>query len=186
VPTPTEETTPTGGPTPTPVDIVPLEGSARATEWASIYAYPNQAPYDDTYSVGPGQSVQLVGRAAAPWDKWLQVRREQPDLKGFVWGPYFEILPKLELMGYKKESFCSHGQKRFGFEVQVTGGDGEYTFLWGDQPASAVEARQDGVYLVSWAWEEVSLRVGTLTILTGDNQTVSTPSLDFIGQEPSC
>jgi hypothetical protein len=183
----TEEASPTVGPTPTPVDIIPMEGTARATRWASIYAYPNQAPYDNNkYSVGPGQSVQLLGQAAAPWNKWLYVRRERPDLEGFVWGPWFEILPKLKLTRYEKKTFCAQGEARFGFEVQVAGGDSSYTFLWGDQPASAVETSQDGVYLVSWAWKEVSLRVGKLSVLSGDGQKVSTVDCDFIDQQPSC
>ena len=163
-----------------------MEGTARATRWASIYAYPNQAPYGNEYSVGPGQSVQLLGQADYGEGKWLYVRREQPDLEGFVWGPFFEILPKLELTSYEKKTFCTQGQERFGFKVQVTGGDGVYTFKWGDLPASAVETLPDGAYLVSWSWKDVSLKVGALTVLSGDGQTVSAPACDFIGQEPTC
>jgi hypothetical protein len=164
-----------------------MEGTAKATQYASIFAYPNQAQYENRYSVGPGESVQLLGQAAAPWDDWLYVHREQPDLTGFVWGPFFEVLPKLELTSFEKKTFCdAQKRERFGFQVQITGGNGDYTFRWGDLSASVVEILPDGAYLVSWSWEDVALKVGELTVLSGDGQEDSTPALDFIGQKPSC
>jgi hypothetical protein len=162
------------------VGIVPRTGTIVAIEPASIFAHPNQGAHQPP--IQPGESVTLLGQAGEPWSSWLYVHRQADDLEGFVWKPFFE-LPKLELVRLEQRSFCDQGKKRFGFELQVQGGDGTYSFYWEEQQASAIEERGGGGYLVSWRWGTVP-NIGELTVVSGNGQTVSSDSFFF--SSPRC
>jgi hypothetical protein len=162
------------------IPIIPGRGTVIAKREASIFVHPNQGPYQPP--VQANESVTLLGQGAAPWSSWLYVHRQEDDLKGFVWKPFFER-PQLELVSLEMRSFCAAGQKRFGFELVVQGGDDTYAFYWEEQEGSDPEERSGGGYLVSWLWGTAP-NIGELTVVSGDGQTVSSKTTHF--SEPRC
>ena len=196
--TPVPTSTPTATPSPvptstvTPVPIDPMPGAySTAIKQAGIfrqpYADPNLLSAESNLlgGVQVGESVRVIGQAVEPWPNWLYIHRDRENLEGFVWAPFFEW-NSLEIGNLLYAPFCaSDGAKMAGFEIQMKGGNGYYTFLWEDQVVGVLEWKETESYFVSWPLGESS-KVGTLQVASGDGQHVNATKDEIYLTEPSC
>jgi hypothetical protein len=186
--TPTLLPTDTPTPTHTPVPIRLQEEICTAPTGATIYDRPGvPVELKELGTIFSNEQVELIGYPVAPWTSWAYIRyREQ--IEGFVWKELLDCQteaewPTLEIIQAFSASFCGPNQtKMAALRVQVLGGDGNYTFMWGDQQVDARSEEISG-YLLSWLWGSAP-RGDALTVRSGDGQTAITESIWIT--EPTC
>lgn len=153
--------------------------TVKASRWASIFALPDVSS-KELSSIAPGEQVTVLGRTGG----WLYVQKTGTENKGYAWGPYLQW-STLELADVIPSSFCDAQEtKRAGLRVEVRGGDGLYTFYWGDQVIPFIEPEGNDSYLVYWPWGTWS-SAGMLKVTSGDGQERSWSTALDVG-EPAC
>jgi hypothetical protein len=189
----------------TPAPIVPLPDTlVTAKKPASIFAYAlRDQTSDERGTIAQGEEVVVLGRTRLYDGNWAYVHQAGEDVDGYAYAPVFEW-PTLEVINVTHDSFYDdQGEKWARFLVEVRGGDGAYTFYWGDQKVPtlvwgdkmvpplywgaqevpSLDLHGSNVYRIYWPWGVGPIE-DTLKVESGVEQEALWPHVLTV-QEPS-